>query len=411
MTDPPGRDTGESAALFLVPDLEAGGAERFFVTLVNGIETPRPIPVALRRGPVQAGVLRDDRPLQVVSGPARTASPWFKWFSGPVGLWRRTRAVLDLLTDTGASAIVSIRHRAHVVALCARVATRGRVPVVLGAHETLSQELLFEHGFVGRAWYEWFAYRFFRQADLIVAASEGIAEDLVEKWGVPRERIDVLPRPVDAEALRALSRQPPRPTAVAPPGASVILGVGRLTRSKGFDVLVRALSRVAAHANAHLVLLGDGPEGTRLDGLAESLGVADRLHRPGFVQNPWAHMRRADVLAVPFRAAGLPEVINEAHAVGIPVVASHCSSSVGEALGQGESGVLVHPEDPAALANALIRILEDGALAARLIRSGRSRIASLDPAAAVDRFADLVEGVVARSARAADSRLDRAAAD
>ena len=386
----------DGPTLFLIPDLEFGGAQRFFVGVVNGIEDPRPIPVVFRQVSGLTDALRDDRPLHVLPGPTRSA-PWYlKWFSGPVGLFRRTRGLVELVRLTGAVTVVSFRHRAHLVALLARLATRGRIAIVLSAHETLSASLQFEHGLVGRLCYESFGYRFFRQAHLVVAVADGVADDLAETFGVPRDRLSVLPKPVHAERILELGRLQPEAWPPTPPGAPVILGVGRLVRSKGFDVLVRALSRLAAHVNAHVVLVGEGPEASRLDALARSLGVADRLHRIGFTANPWTYMARADVLAVPSRTEGLPDVINEAHAIRIPVVASECSTSVADALAAGEAGVLVPPDDPAALADALTRTLEDGALAARLMERGHQRVATLSPEVAADRFAQMLETVIAR---------------
>lgn len=380
----------EGPAIFLISNLDHGGAPRLFVEVVNRLEDPRPIPVAMRRVSGPADALRDDRPLHVLPGP-RLAAPWYlKWFNGPVGLWRRTRGLLTLVSKTDAGAVVSFGHRSHVVAMCARLASRGRVAVVLHSHETLSQNLHFAHGLFGRMWYEWFAYRFFRQADLVIAVATGVADDLVEKFGVPRDRIVVLPKPVDVERVRALARVPPAAWPQVPPGAPAIVGVGRLSRARGFDVLVRALSRLAADANAHVVLVGEGPERTRLETLARSLGVADRFHAVGFDENPWSYMRRADVLAVPSRTEGIPDVVNEAHALGTPVVAARCSDSVGEALEEGAAGVLVQPDDPALLADALTRTLEDGALAARLITGGRRRVTTLEPGSLIDRFAQHV---------------------
>jgi glycosyltransferase involved in cell wall biosynthesis len=382
-------------ALYLISDLDHGGAQRLFVETVNGLEDPRPIPVVLRSTAGLTDSLRPDRPVHVLPGPRGTA-PWYlRWFDGPLGLWRRTRGLLSLVSATDASAIVSFEHRSHVIAMCARVVLRGRTPVILSAQETLSQDLHFEHRLFGRIWYEWFAGRFFRQADLLVAVAVGVADDLVAKFGVSPDDIVVLPKPVDVEFVRDLGGAVPERWPDVPPGTAIILGVGRLTRGKGFDLLVRALSRLAAHANAHVVLVGDGPEAGRLHSLARSLGVADRLHMVGFQENPWSYMRRADVLAVPSRTAGVPDVINEAHAIGIPVVATRCSASIGECLEDGGAGVLVQSDDPATLAEALTRILEDGALAARLMRAGRRRVASLDRATCVDRFGEVVSNTVA----------------
>jgi glycosyltransferase involved in cell wall biosynthesis len=392
-------------AIFLARDIGQGGVRRGYVDLVNRIEAPRPIPVVTRDAADLQEFLREDRPLHVLPGPPVSGAWWLRWVRGPLGLWRRTRGVTELARLTNASAIVSFRHRSHVIAMCARFASRGRIPVVLSSYETLSQNLLFEHGTVWRAFYEWFSYRFFRQANLVIAASNGIAEDLEERFGVPRDRLAVVPKPIDVERVREAAREEPADWPSMPPGAPVILGVGRLVRAKGFDTLVRALSRLGAHMNAHVILVGDGPEAARLEALARSLGVNDRLHRVGHSPNPWAYMSRADVLAVPSRTEGLPDVVNEAHAIGLPIVAAACSAGMGEALEAGAAGVLVPPDDPATLADAITRTLEDGSLVARLLHRGQLRVASLRPETAADQVATLLAEVVEKAGDAGTTAL------
>jgi glycosyltransferase involved in cell wall biosynthesis len=195
--------------IFLAREIGQGGVRRGYIDLVNRIEAPRPIPVATRDAADMQDSLREDRTLHVLPGPPASGAWWVRWVRGPLGLWRRTRGVTELVRLTNASAIVSFRHRSHVIAMCARIASRGRIPVVLYSYETLSQNLSFEHGAVWRAFYEWFAYRFFRQANLVIAASNGIADDLEERFGVPRNRLAVVPKAIDIERVREAAREEP----------------------------------------------------------------------------------------------------------------------------------------------------------------------------------------------------------
>lgn len=389
-----------AAVLFVIHDLRMGGAERVFVDLVNGLEAPRPVPVLVRRGGALVAGLRADRPFRVLPGPGSEAgapgdrprpSP-----GGPWSLWVKARALVRIAEEEDAAVVSTFLHKSHVIALCARRLAGGRLRVVLNAHELLSQSLLHQHRGLGRLLYGRFARRFFRHADLVVAVARGVADDLVERFGVPPERIVVSPNPVDAERIRRAARRPPDgwPAGV-PDGAPVVLGVGRLVRLKGFDVLVRALPRLPAGVDAHLVLVGDGDEAARLETLAARLGVAARVHRAGEVENPWPFMARADVVAVPSRTEALPNVIGEAQALDTPVVAADCSPGVREAVEDGAAGILVPPEDPGALADAIARVIADGALRGRLVAAGRRRVAGLGPDAVLSRYSALLEAVSA----------------
>ncbi|MBI5832011.1 MAG: glycosyltransferase [Armatimonadetes bacterium] len=171
-----------------------------------------------------------------------------------------------------------------------------------------------------------------------------------------------------------LAQWPQRESCPAPP---LVLGVGRLVPKKGFDTLVRALAML--NPRPRLVVLGDGPERARLLALAADLGVG--LELPG--QIPPEHVRgwlaQASALALPSRVTasgdrdGLANVILEAMATGVPVMSTPAGSAE-DAIAHGQTGLLVPPGDPAALAEALSRVLADGVLAAGLVAKARARV-------------------------------------
>lgn len=176
-----------------------------------------------------------------------------------------------------------------------------------------------------------------------LAVSSYLASELV----VLGARAEVLPYTARASDFPLM----PRPKA----GIPTILFVGRLTREKGVDLLLEALARMKSKARLELV----GPDMGTLDvnALANKLGVADRVTIGGELERPDLVSRYASAtcLALPSRAEGLPCVIAEALLVGCPVVATDVGG-VGE-LVDDRVGALVEPEDAAALADALDRVL------------------------------------------------------
>jgi glycosyltransferase involved in cell wall biosynthesis len=156
------------------------------------------------------------------------------------------------------------------------------------------------------------------------------------------------------------------PLASQRPG-QVIGAVGRLEHQKGFDVLVRALAEVP---EATLCLVGDGSERASLERLAHQLEVADRVRWHGWTDDPRSLLGTFDVFALSSRFEGFPLVVLEALLARAAVVATDVGS-VAEAVVDGETGLLVPPEDPSALAAALRRGLADADLRRRLGESGR----------------------------------------
>jgi colanic acid/amylovoran biosynthesis glycosyltransferase len=175
------------------------------------------------------------------------------------------------------------------------------------------------------------------------------------------------------------ARFPPHPhPRRTPPG---IIAVGRLVETKGFHVLVEACARLRDRGlPCRCLIIGDGPEAGRLRDLVNDFGVNDRVVLQGKV--PPAELlpyyRQAEVLAMPAcirnqDADGIPTVLIEAMAMEIPVVATRVSG-IPELVVDGETGLLVAPDDAAALAAALARLLQDRDLARRLARAGRARV-------------------------------------
>jgi glycosyltransferase involved in cell wall biosynthesis len=161
----------------------------------------------------------------------------------------------------------------------------------------------------------------------------------------------------------------------------VVGALGRLSPEKGFDVLVRALALLP---EAHAIVLGDGPERPALEALARELGVADRLELAGWDDDAQLRLPSFDVLVLPSRFEAFPAAVVEAMLAGLPVVATDVGS-VAEAIVDGETGLVVAPDDPGALAAALGRVLADPALRASFGAAGRARAQALFSAAAMAR--------------------------
>jgi glycosyltransferase involved in cell wall biosynthesis len=208
-----------------------------------------------------------------------------------------------------------------------------------------------------------------RRVSRVIAITEALARFTVEQVGLPAEKVEVVHYGLDAPP-RAWGENPP---VLLPDGARVLLAICRLVPQKGVDVAVRALAEVRrAHPDAVLVVLGEGDEREALTRLAAELGVADALFLPGRGGDVAEWLARAEVVVHSVRWEGFGLAVLEAMLAERPVVAS-AVSSVPEIVVDGETGILVPPDDPTALANAIGRLLTDRDLAARFGAAGRER--------------------------------------
>lgn len=154
----------------------------------------------------------------------------------------------------------------------------------------------------------------------------------------------------------------------------VIVGVGRLVPVKGFERLIEAFAQVAPHHPSwSLVIWGEGPQRAMLEALRDRLGLGARARLPGLSAKPGGWLREAGVLALSSRYEGFPNVIGEAMAAGLPVVAMNCPSGPAAMIDDGVDGLLVPADDVSALALALDRLMSDEALRHRLGQAARHK--------------------------------------
>jgi glycosyltransferase involved in cell wall biosynthesis len=156
----------------------------------------------------------------------------------------------------------------------------------------------------------------------------------------------------------------------------VIGGVGRLSAEKGFDLLIRAVHRLRCRGfDAALILVGEGEEHARLERLAAELGLADVVRLAGQVNDPRSYYEAMDVFALSSLREGMPNVILEALAMMVPVVASRIAG-VPRLIEHETNGLLVESGDVEGLTTAITCLLQDPALSRRLASAGRATVQS-----------------------------------
>jgi glycosyltransferase involved in cell wall biosynthesis len=183
-----------------------------------------------------------------------------------------------------------------------------------------------------------------RRAARVITITEALARFQIERVGLPADKLEVIHYGLD-DLPAAWGTNP---SDDVPSDVPLLLAVCRLEPQKGVDVAIRALRDVP---DAHLVVLGEGPQRGELEELGE-----ERVHLLGRVPDVAAWLRRADVLVHPVRWEGFGLALLEAMLASLPVVATSVSS-IPEIVVDGETGVLVPPDDPAALAAAINRVL------------------------------------------------------
>ena len=341
---------------FVSGGLGCGGAERVVctlsaalvrrghspavVTLSNKEADFFPLPKGINR--VALDLIADVRPPGMAGRLRATAG--------------RLRALRRAILGTGPDVVVSSLQHVNVLTLLALAGTR--CPVVVTEHNDPTQISC------GRPWDELRRLTYGRAARL-VSVSRGVDQHFA--WLPPAQRtviynpLPIIEPPDEAADLPAILND----------DADWVMAMGRLSRQKGFDLLLTAFAKVAAkNPGWRLMILGEGEQRPELERLIESLGLRDRVALPGRIKNPFPVLRRAKLFALPSRHEGFGNALIEAMGCGVAVVAADCPSGPGEIVRGGESGVLVPAGDAGALAGALGRLMADPAERARLAGNG-----------------------------------------
>lgn len=339
--------------------------------------------------PTVIGAFRENRPtVEVIENAHARGVPTFlidtrSGFS-PLAAVQLARRLMRY----GVTLLVTHGYKANLVGRLATAGTRVvQVPMV--------------RGYTAEDWkirlYERVDRGLLRRSPIVLCVSAATQEMLVRR-GVARERIRVLHNAVDEDHA-------PAPLDLAevfglPRGAPVLVAAGRLSPEKGHCHLVEAMARLKDHdPPVTLVILGSGRETERLRERITAAGLVGRVVLGGFRADVLRCIAGADLIVNPSLSEGLPNVVLEALALGRPVVATDVGG-VRELITAGQTGWLVPPADPGALAGAITEALDDAPRARALAEAGRRRVAaSFSFSGQAKRFADLAPELLAMAKR------------
>lgn len=335
--------------VFVIPKLSAGGAERVVsvmarhwhdagneITILTYDDGKTPPFYDLPKG------VRH-RPLDLAGVPRNVLD------AVEINL-RRLATLRRAVKEASPDVVIAFLSETNVQTL---LATRGLgIPVIVSERSNPA------YGAVGRIW-RLLQRRAYTQAAALAVQTKKVTEHFL--W-MPQEKIFILPNPV-FEIKGKYSDE----LSIDFSGKSLILTVGRLIPSKGFDVLIRAFSRAAKVAPEwQLVLVGDGKERHALEALAEECGVGDRVVFTGTVKGVGAVYKKAEIFVLSSFFEGFPNVLCEAMAHGLPVVATDCDYGPSEIVRPGMDGLLVPVKDEHAMAEALRQLMSDEAARKRM---------------------------------------------
>ena len=327
---------------FLLPHLGMGGAEKVLVQLAHEFS---------RRG------LNIDFVLFKAEGPLLDLLPpevRIIDFDQPNSYLCLPKLVQYLRREKP-DVLLSTLELSSFLALLARTLSRVntriaiRIAVTISHHSRTKIKKLLEKKLI--AW-------LYPKADRIIFVSKGVAQDFRSFTSLTARQGVVIYNPIITPQLFLDADQPVDHPFLQTEQPNLVLGVGRLTEQKGFDILIRAFARLRKTRPLKLIILGEGEQCLNYESLINSLDLSVDIDLPGQVINPYAYMRQAEVFVLSSRWEGLPGTLIQALACGAPVVSTNCPSGPDEILNNGKYGHLVPVGDEEALADAIGKVLD-----------------------------------------------------
>lgn len=254
---------------------------------------------------------------------------WKKIFN----FFKRLQKLQAFVEQNQIDVVISFGEIANILNLL----TRGK-RAIISVRVSLSETLIGIYGCL----YSWLIRFFYPKADAIVAVSDGIAHQLVSQFRISLKKIHTIHNFYDREQILTLAGKPLSAGEQLIFDNPTVISVGSLNYQKGQDILIRGFALAKAeHSNLQLVLLGEGEERDRLQGVADSLNVADAVHFLGFQSNPYRYLARARIFALTSKFEGFPSALVEAMICGCPVISTDCPTGPREIFSNADCGILL----------------------------------------------------------------------
>lgn len=338
--------------LCFIPNLGDGGAQTHLIRLVNSLDRDAfdTTVVSGRKGGVHESSLAGHISLQYL---LETRRSWW-----PVDVMRWVLPLRRLISTTRPDIVLSILDHANCAALLAAQGLPNRPKVVSVVQTPLSVhygQLPFAKRVYALTWIK----SMYPKSDLIIACSRGALEDVSKSIPGLGGRLRFVYNCIDTPgALPAVPR--------APDSSPLVVACGRLSKQKGFDLLLHAMTILRRKMPVRLRIIGEGEDRAKLEKLRSQLSLEQCVEMPGFTTNVLEEVAAGNVFALSSVWEAFGNVIVEAMSCGTPVVASDCPYGPAEIITHGVNGLLFRSGSVEEMAASIEHVLNDGDLARRL---------------------------------------------
>jgi glycosyltransferase involved in cell wall biosynthesis len=221
-----------------------------------------------------------------------------------------------------------------------------------------------------------------RAVNKIVTISNGVKDILIKNYFINKKKIITIYNGINSKEVKSKINEELNLGIIEifqNPKIIKFITMGRLIELKGHKSLINSFSKVKDHLpNSKLIIIGDGPLRNELEQLIEKLALKDHIILLGLVKNPYKYLAKSDIFVFSSKYEGLPNVLLEALACGLPIISTNCEWGPEEILNNGEYGMLVRVGDSDDLAEKMITLAKNEELLSYYIKKSSERISQFD---------------------------------
>ena len=369
---------------FFLPNLEGGGAEKTVVRLLKGLNK-EVFQLSLLLGK-KKGPLLEEVPKEVIVEELNVSNIRYAFFK-----------LINYFKKNKPAIFISFLSHANVISILSKIFSREKTKIIVSERTTftLTPEITktLQNKILASLFLKPLVKFTYPLADAIVCVSKGVAKDLSNFLGSDR-KIKVIYNPIVSDELFSLAKEPVNHPWFIEKKIPIILAVGRLTKAKDYPTLLKAFALISQKKKCRLVILGEGEERKNLEQLISNLNISKNVALLGFQKNPYKYMQKSSVFVLSSKREGFPNVLVEAMACGLPVISTDCQSGPNEIINNGENGILVPVGNEKALAEAVLKVLNDSALQQKFSLEGKKRAQDFTLVKSVKEYEKLFQEVL-----------------
>lgn len=334
------KNTRKIDILFAIPSLEGGGAERVFVNIIRSLDSKKfnKKLVVIDGSGVFMNLLQPDVQIFVLNSDRTRYSFYY---------------LLNIIKESKPQIIVSTLNRMNILILLVSFFINRKIKIII--REPNMPKAQFESNYLPR-YYLWLMKLLYPRADMIIAQTDAMKEEIRVFFKINPSKISVLTNPIDKNFIDEKVRDGGSPFR----GDDInIVASGRITKQKGFDYLIKSFAKVVTINNKFkLFLLGveedDGSYKKGLIKLIQQLNLNNHIIFMGFQENPFIYYKYADLFVLSSRWEGLPNVILEVLYLKTPVIVTDSIPFFRDIIFEGENGYIVNFNDEETMVKGIL---------------------------------------------------------